>query len=79
MLKACRKCKQTNFGTGYGLEQVNGLNDPDARWSNIDRNDQTGDLTIKNIRSDQCKVYKVEINSSSMILHRKFSFKISGE
>ncbi|XP_039522261.1 uncharacterized protein si:dkey-182g1.6 [Pimephales promelas] len=47
------------------------LNGPDARWSNIDLNDQTGEITIRNIRRDQTGDYKVEINTSSMILHRK--------
>uniref|UniRef100_A0A8C1MW19 Immunoglobulin domain-containing protein n=1 Tax=Cyprinus carpio TaxID=7962 RepID=A0A8C1MW19_CYPCA len=42
----------------------------DERWSNIHLNDQTRDLTIRNIRRDQSGDYKVEANTISMILHR---------
>uniref|UniRef100_A0A8C1S3G3 Si:dkey-182g1.6 n=1 Tax=Cyprinus carpio TaxID=7962 RepID=A0A8C1S3G3_CYPCA len=45
----------------------------DSRWSNIHLNYETGDLTIRNIRRDQSGVYKVEINNTTMILHRKFN------
>uniref|UniRef100_A0A671SEX1 Immunoglobulin subtype domain-containing protein n=1 Tax=Sinocyclocheilus anshuiensis TaxID=1608454 RepID=A0A671SEX1_9TELE len=81
MLKACSKGKQTNVGTSDGLVQVNGLNSAaDSRWSrpNIHLNDQTRELTIRNIRRDQSGDYKVEINTSSMILHRKLRINISG-
>ncbi|KAG1928755.1 hypothetical protein F2P79_023412 [Pimephales promelas] len=65
--------------TSDGFVQVNGLNSPvDARWENIDVNDQTRDLTIKNIRINQSGVYKVEINTSSMILHRNFYMTVDG-
>ncbi|XP_058616658.1 carcinoembryonic antigen-related cell adhesion molecule 1-like isoform X4 [Onychostoma macrolepis] len=78
MVKSCGKCKQTRFGTDDGLEQVNGLNGPaDGRWSNIHLNDQTGELTFSNIQSDQTGDYKMEFNTSSMILHRKFRIDIS--
>ncbi len=80
MVKSCSKSKLTNIGTGHGLEQVNGLNSPvDARWRNIHLNDQTRDLVISNIRSDQSGVYKVEINTISMVLHRKFRIAVGGE
>uniref|UniRef100_A0A8C1P7N9 Si:dkey-182g1.6 n=1 Tax=Cyprinus carpio TaxID=7962 RepID=A0A8C1P7N9_CYPCA len=79
MLKSFSKCKQTNFGTGGGLEQVNGLNSAaDSRWSNIHLNNQTGDLTIRNIRMKQSGVYKVEINTINMIVHRKFRVTLGG-
>ncbi|XP_058616657.1 uncharacterized protein LOC131530413 isoform X3 [Onychostoma macrolepis] len=56
------------------------LNGPaDGRWSNIHLNDQTGELTFSNIQSDQTGDYKMEFNTSSMILHRKFRIDISGE
>uniref|UniRef100_A0A671SEX6 Immunoglobulin domain-containing protein n=1 Tax=Sinocyclocheilus anshuiensis TaxID=1608454 RepID=A0A671SEX6_9TELE len=59
--------------------QVNGLNGPDdAKWRNIHLNDQTRDLVISNIRSDQTGVYKVEINTISMVLHRKFYIAVGG-
>uniref|UniRef100_A0A8C1AKU6 Immunoglobulin domain-containing protein n=1 Tax=Cyprinus carpio carpio TaxID=630221 RepID=A0A8C1AKU6_CYPCA len=51
----------------------------DERWSNIHLNDQTRDLTIRNIRRDQSGDYKVEANTISMILHRKLRINISGE
>uniref|UniRef100_A0A8C2EMP1 Immunoglobulin domain-containing protein n=1 Tax=Cyprinus carpio TaxID=7962 RepID=A0A8C2EMP1_CYPCA len=50
----------------------------DSRWSNIHLNDQTRDLTIRNIRGDQSGDYKVEANTISMILHRKLRINISG-
>ncbi len=57
--------------------KVNGLNGAaDERWSNINLNGQTGDLTIQNIRRDQSGDYKVEINTSSMILHMKFNIAV---
>ncbi len=80
MVKSCSKSKLTNIGTGDGLKQVNGLNRPnDARWRNIHLNDQTRDLVISNIRSDQSGDYKVEINTISMVLHRKFRIAVGGE
>ncbi len=80
MVRACSKCKQTNLGTSDGLEEVNGLNSAvDSRWSNVHLNDQTGDLAINHIRSDQSGDYKVEVNTISMILHRKLRINISGE
>ncbi len=73
MVKACSKNKQTNLGTSDGLEQVNGLNSAaDSRWSNVHLNDQTRELTIRNIRRDQSGDYKEEVNTISKILHRKF-------
>ncbi|XP_058616630.1 uncharacterized protein LOC131530395 [Onychostoma macrolepis] len=50
----------------------------DSRWSNVHLNDQTGDLTIRNIRRDQSGDYKVEVNTINMILHRKLRINISG-
>ncbi len=80
MVKSCSKSKLTNIGTGHGLKQVNGLNSPvDARWRNIHLNDQTRDLVISNIRSDQSGDYKVEINTISKVLHRKFRIAFGGE
>ncbi|XP_026105979.1 uncharacterized protein LOC113077922 isoform X3 [Carassius auratus] len=79
MLKLFSNCKQTNAGTSDGLEQVNGLNSAaDSRWSNIHLNNKTRDLTIRNIRRDQSGVYKVEINTISIILHRKFKVTLGG-
>lgn len=57
MVKSYRKCKRTNLRTSDGLENVNGLT------SDVD-------YTITNIC--QTGNYEVEINTSSMILHRKF-------
>ncbi|XP_051763316.1 uncharacterized protein si:dkey-182g1.6 isoform X2 [Ctenopharyngodon idella] len=52
------------------------LNGPvDARMKNIHLNDQTGDLNIRDIQRDQYGNYKVEINTSRMILHRKFHIR----
>ncbi|XP_052445048.1 uncharacterized protein LOC127986823 isoform X2 [Carassius gibelio] len=49
------------------------LNGPDdTQWRNIHLKDQTQDLVFSNIRSDQTGVYTVEINTISMILHRKY-------
>lgn len=80
MVKSCRKCKETNIGTSGGLKQVNGLNGPvDTRWRNIHRNNETGEITIRNIRRDQYGDYKLVINTASMILHRKLNITISGE
>ncbi len=80
MVKSCSKGKLTNIGTGYGLKQVNGLNSPvDARWRNIHLNDQTRDLVISNIQGDQSGDYKVEINTISKVLHRKFRIAVGGE
>ncbi|KAK2906715.1 hypothetical protein Q8A67_005700 [Cirrhinus molitorella] len=79
MVKARSTCQQTNVGTGYGLEQVNGLNGPvEARWRNIHLNDQTRELTIRNIRNDQLGDYDVEIITSSMILHKILRITFSG-
>uniref|UniRef100_A0A8C2KG87 Immunoglobulin domain-containing protein n=1 Tax=Cyprinus carpio TaxID=7962 RepID=A0A8C2KG87_CYPCA len=44
----------------------------DAKWRNIHLKDQTPDLVISNIQSDQTGVYKVEINTISKVLHRKY-------
>ncbi|XP_067252633.1 uncharacterized protein [Chanodichthys erythropterus] len=55
------------------------LNSPvDSSWKNIHLNDQTGDLTIRNIQIDQSGDYKMEINNISMILHRKFYMAVGG-
>ncbi|XDV23355.1 hypothetical protein PO909_027954, partial [Leuciscus waleckii] len=50
----------------------------DTRWRNIHLNNETGDLTIRNIRSHQSGDYELEINTASMILHRKLYITISG-
>ncbi len=56
--------------------KVNGLNGAaDERWSNINLNGQTGDLTIRNIRRDQSGDYKVD-QHHSMILHMKFNIAV---
>uniref|UniRef100_A0A9J8DB14 Immunoglobulin domain-containing protein n=1 Tax=Cyprinus carpio carpio TaxID=630221 RepID=A0A9J8DB14_CYPCA len=53
------------------------LNDPvNKKWTNTDLNLQTGDLTIRNIRRYQHGDYKVEINTRTMILHRKYRITI---
>ncbi|XDV23368.1 hypothetical protein PO909_027964 [Leuciscus waleckii] len=51
---------------------VTDIHPVDSRWKNIDLNDQTRDLTISNIQRDQTGNYKLEINSNSMIVQRKF-------
>uniref|UniRef100_A0A8C1S382 Immunoglobulin domain-containing protein n=1 Tax=Cyprinus carpio TaxID=7962 RepID=A0A8C1S382_CYPCA len=49
------------------------LNGPDdAKWRNIHLKDQTRDLVIGIIRTNQTGVYTVEINAISMVLHRKY-------
>uniref|UniRef100_A0A8C2EGL5 Immunoglobulin V-set domain-containing protein n=1 Tax=Cyprinus carpio TaxID=7962 RepID=A0A8C2EGL5_CYPCA len=76
--KIMRKCKQTCLGTGDGLEPVNGLNSSvDGGWRNTRQNEQTRDLNISNIRRNQTGDYKMEINTSSMILHRKLRINFS--
>ncbi|XP_048054291.1 uncharacterized protein LOC125273070 [Megalobrama amblycephala] len=50
----------------------------DERWRNIDLNDQTREITIRNIRIDQSGDYKMEFNSIRMILHKKFSVTVGG-
>ncbi|KAK7126559.1 hypothetical protein R3I94_017904 [Phoxinus phoxinus] len=45
----------------------------DTRWRN-----ENGDLTIRNIQSQQYGDYELEINTNSMILHRKLHINISG-
>uniref|UniRef100_A0A8C2JMH6 Immunoglobulin domain-containing protein n=1 Tax=Cyprinus carpio TaxID=7962 RepID=A0A8C2JMH6_CYPCA len=53
------------------------LNDPvNKKWTNTDLNLQTGDLTIRNIRRYQHGDYRVEINTRTMILHRKYRISI---
>lgn len=81
IVKLFSKCKLTNLGTVDGLKQVNGLNGTtDARWKNmIKLNDLTGDLTIRNIQTEHSGDYDLEINNSSMILHKKFHIAVSGE
>ncbi len=81
IVKSFSKCKRTNLGTIDGLEQVNGLNGTtDAKWENmIKLNDHTGDLTIRNIQTEHSGDYDLEINNSSMILHRKLHIAVSGE
>lgn len=80
MAKSSNKHKLITIGTGHGLKQVNGLNgSDDAKWRNIRLNVKTRDLVISNIQSDQSGVYKVEINTISMVLHRKFHIAVGGE
>ncbi|XP_077081716.1 uncharacterized protein LOC143735443 isoform X1 [Siphateles boraxobius] len=65
------------FGDQVLNTDLNGLNNPvNARWSNIDLNDQTGEITIRNIQRDQAGVYILEINTSIMILHRKLCITV---
>uniref|UniRef100_A0A8C1S4M1 Immunoglobulin domain-containing protein n=1 Tax=Cyprinus carpio TaxID=7962 RepID=A0A8C1S4M1_CYPCA len=80
MVKSCSKSKLTNIGTSHGLKQVNGLNSlNDAKWRNIHLKDQTPDLVISNIQSDQTGVYKVEINTISKVVHRKYCIAVGDE
>uniref|UniRef100_A0A8C1PC76 Immunoglobulin domain-containing protein n=1 Tax=Cyprinus carpio TaxID=7962 RepID=A0A8C1PC76_CYPCA len=58
------------------ITNLNGIDD--AKWRNIHLKDQTPDLGINNIRSDQTGVYKVEINTISMVLHRKYYIAVGG-
>ncbi|ROL42724.1 Thioredoxin-like protein 4B [Anabarilius grahami] len=53
------------------------LNSTGARWSNINLNNETGEITIKNIRGDQSGDLEVEINTTIVTLHRKLSINIS--
>ncbi|XP_026120020.1 uncharacterized protein LOC113099147 [Carassius auratus] len=56
------------------------LNSPDeTQWRNIHLKDQTQDLVFSNIRSEQTGVYTVEINTISMVLHRKYYIAVVGE
>ncbi|KAL0160971.1 hypothetical protein M9458_044696, partial [Cirrhinus mrigala] len=64
-------------GQGTLIASLNGT--IDARWKNmIKLNDHTGDLTIRNIQTEHAGVYDLEINNSTMILHRKFHIAVSG-
>ncbi|XP_059424849.1 uncharacterized protein LOC132159357 [Carassius carassius] len=61
----------------FGDQQVNGLNSPDdAKWRNIHLKDQTSDLVISSIQSEQTGVYKVEINTINKVLHRKYKIAV---
>ncbi|XP_056312323.1 uncharacterized protein si:ch73-44m9.1 [Danio aesculapii] len=42
-------------------------------------NDQTGSLTIKNMKDTDAGLYTLKINSNKQILHRKFIVTVSGE
>ncbi|XP_048054301.1 uncharacterized protein LOC125273076 [Megalobrama amblycephala] len=53
------------------------LNGTSASRSNINLNKETGEITIRNIRGDQSGDLEVEINSSNVTVHRKFSINIS--
>ncbi|XP_026120019.1 uncharacterized protein LOC113099146 [Carassius auratus] len=60
---------------------ITNLNGPDnAKWRNIHLKDQTPDLVISSIRSEQTGVYKVEINTINKVLHRntKLLLVVSG-
>ncbi|CAM4659171.1 unnamed protein product [Leuciscus chuanchicus] len=59
----------------FGDQDLNGPDD--TRWRNIHRNDETGEITIRNIQRDQSGDYELEINTSSVILHRKLHINIS--
>ncbi|XP_043078685.1 uncharacterized protein LOC122327406 [Puntigrus tetrazona] len=50
----------------------------DSGWSNAHLSNKTGDLTIKTIQMKQSGVYKVEITTIGMILHRKFKMTVDG-
>uniref|UniRef100_A0A8C1T8X6 Immunoglobulin domain-containing protein n=1 Tax=Cyprinus carpio TaxID=7962 RepID=A0A8C1T8X6_CYPCA len=63
-------------GQGTLIAHLNGTTD--ARWKNmIKLNDLTGDLTIRNIQTEHSGDYDLEINNSSMILHKKFHIAVS--
>ncbi|XP_048054133.1 uncharacterized protein LOC125272962 [Megalobrama amblycephala] len=53
------------------------LNGTSASRSNINLNKETGEITIRNIRGDQSGDLEVEINTSNVTVHRKFSINIS--
>uniref|UniRef100_A0A8C2EG85 Immunoglobulin domain-containing protein n=1 Tax=Cyprinus carpio TaxID=7962 RepID=A0A8C2EG85_CYPCA len=59
------------------ITNLNSLND--AKWRNIHLKDQTPDLVISNIQSDQTGVYKVEINTISKVVHRKYCIAVGDE
>ncbi|XP_058616965.1 uncharacterized protein LOC131530619 isoform X1 [Onychostoma macrolepis] len=61
---------------GTLIADLNGTTD--AKWKNmIKLNDHTGDLTIRNIQTEHSGDYDLEINNSSMILHRKIHIAVS--
>ncbi|XDV23366.1 hypothetical protein PO909_027962 [Leuciscus waleckii] len=61
----------------FGDQDLNGPDD--TRWRNIHRNNETGEITIRNIQRNQSGDYELEINTTSVILHRKLHINISGE
>ncbi|XP_059425106.1 uncharacterized protein LOC132159564 [Carassius carassius] len=70
---------QTVWKFGDQVIPIAHLNGPDdTKWRNIHLKDQTRDLVISNIRSEQTGVYKLEINTISMILQRKYYIAVGG-
>ncbi|XP_056614079.1 uncharacterized protein LOC130429504 isoform X2 [Triplophysa dalaica] len=51
--------------------------DPDGRMKNRLMLDQSGSLTITNIRSEDSGLYDVNINSSQHIIHKRFNVTVT--
>ncbi|XP_048054299.1 uncharacterized protein LOC125273075 isoform X1 [Megalobrama amblycephala] len=64
--------------TGVTQILTDRLNGTGSSRSNINLNKETGEITIRNIRGDQSGDFEVEINTTNVALHRKFSINISG-
>ncbi|XP_048054132.1 carcinoembryonic antigen-related cell adhesion molecule 1-like [Megalobrama amblycephala] len=64
--------------TGVTQILTDRLNGTGSSRSNINLNKETGEITIRNIRGDQSGDLEVEINTTNVALHRKFSINISG-
>ncbi|XP_050958438.1 uncharacterized protein LOC127159712, partial [Labeo rohita] len=54
-------------------------NSVDGSWSNILLNSETGDLIISNIQSNHSGNYEAEMNTSSVIIHRRFKIDVSAD
>uniref|UniRef100_A0A8C1V6J2 Ig-like domain-containing protein n=1 Tax=Cyprinus carpio TaxID=7962 RepID=A0A8C1V6J2_CYPCA len=77
-LTRTQSIEQIRWTFGDDGKLIADLNGPvNKKWNNIGLNNQTGDLTISNIQTDQYGDYKVQINTRTMTLHRKY--QIIGE
>ncbi|XP_067260506.1 uncharacterized protein [Chanodichthys erythropterus] len=63
--------------TGVAQILTDRLNGTSASRSNINLNKETGEITISNIRGDQSGDFEVEINTTTVTVHRKLSINIS--
>ncbi|XP_026054418.1 contactin-1-like isoform X2 [Carassius auratus] len=69
------RIEQIRWTFGDDGKFIADLNGP-ANQDNFGLNKQTGDLIIRNIQTDQSGDYKVEINTRTMILHRKYKITV---